>query len=256
MSSHPIPSVSVRNAFLAFHDVVLFQNLNFDLRVGEFTCLLGPSGVGKSTLLRLIAGLTSPGSTIRADVCCDNQIPLREQITYMAQTDLLLPWLNVLENVLLMLRLRPYDNAEREILTAKAKTLLASVGLQQAEKKFPRELSGGMRQRTALVRALMNDKPIVLMDEPFSALDAISRFKLQNLAAELLAGRTVFLVTHDPLEALRLGNKIYVMSGRPADLHPPLVLDTAIPRTPSAPEVISLQAKLFSELTKAHEASA
>ena len=102
--------------------------------------------------------------------------------------------------------------------TERARELLAMVGLAGTERALPATLSGGMRQRVALARTLMEDRPIILMDEPFSSLDAITRYQLQALAADMLSGRTVLLVTHDPLEALRLGHRIHVLSGRPAEL--------------------------------------
>ena len=110
-----------------------------------------------------------------------------------------------------------------------------------------------MRQRVTLVRTLLEDKPIVLMDEPFSALDAITRFQLQTLAAELLKNRTVFLVTHDPLEALRLADEIYILSGKPATLHLAARLTTSTPRDPANPEFLDYQATLFHDLTRAKE---
>jgi putative hydroxymethylpyrimidine transport system ATP-binding protein len=125
---------------------------------------------------------------------------------------------------------------------------LALVGLAGQGNARPAQLSGGMRQRVALARTLMEDRPIVLMDEPFSALDAITRYRLQELAAELLAERTALLVTHDPLEALRLGHAVYVISGEPARLGPVTVPLGAPPRDPTAARLLRLQAELIREL--------
>jgi putative hydroxymethylpyrimidine transport system ATP-binding protein len=113
-----------------------------------------------------------------------------------------------------------------------------------------------MRQRAALARTLMEDRPVVLMDEPFSALDAITRYRLQDAAAKLLAGRTVMLVTHDPLEALRLGHRIHVMAGRPARLDDALGPSGDPPRDPRDPEILKLQAELLTRLVSAREATA
>ncbi|MDR3477095.1 MAG: ABC transporter ATP-binding protein [Gammaproteobacteria bacterium] len=245
------PTLVIQNARLSYDKSILFNNLSLTLAGGKWTCLLGPSGVGKSSLLRLIANLSSGSTQISAEITTDTNQPLSELIAYMAQTDLLLPWLNVLENVLLGSRLRGESPAPKE----KALALLAEVGLEKALERLPADLSGGMRQRVALVRTLIQDKPIVLMDEPFSALDAITRFKLQNLASHLLRNKTVLLVTHDPLEALRLADDIFIMSGLPATLHSPISLQSPAPRDPASAEVIALQATLFHELTKAHEAS-
>ncbi len=247
------PCISIQDAYLAFDHAVIFQNLQLTLPSGKWTSLLGPSGVGKSTLLRLIANLSSPDTDSHAVITVDNAVPLAHQIAYMAQADLLLPWLNVLENVLLSMRLRGESASDQIISRERARELLAQTGLQTAEKKFPRNLSGGMRQRAALVRTLIENKMVVLMDEPFSALDAITRFNLQDLAVELLRDRTVFFITHDPLEALRVSDEIIVMSGQPAMLSAPLKLHSAWPRDLMSPELTALQADLYATLTKAHE---
>jgi putative hydroxymethylpyrimidine transport system ATP-binding protein len=247
------PTISIHDAYLAFHRTLLFENLNLTLRAGQWTCLLGRSGIGKSTLLRLLANLPVPDSVVRAQITTDSLQSLNTQVAYMAQTDLLLPWLTVLENVLLFTKLKSISAPQKRIFTAQARDLLIAVGLNGFENYYPEKLSGGMRQRVALVRTLIENKPVVLMDEPFSALDTITRFHLQNLAAKWLRNRTVFFVTHDPLEALRLADEIYILSGQPAALMPPLKLTSATPRDPGTTELISLQAKLYRELSNAYE---
>jgi putative hydroxymethylpyrimidine transport system ATP-binding protein len=137
----------------------------------------------------------------------------------------------------------------------RATQLLADVGLHGEEKKYPRQLSGGMRQRVALVRTLMEDRPIVLMDEPFSAVDAITRFQLQALAIKLLKNRTVLLVTHDTFEALRMADNIYVLSGKPANVTLAAELHSAVPRDLHDQELLRYQAKLFDALVHAKEIS-
>ncbi len=247
------PSIHIKHAFLAFRDTVLFDNLNFVLPAGKITSLLGPSGIGKSTLLRLIANLITPeiakreNTTVRAAITCNNNIAISAQVAYMAQADLLLPWLTARDNVLLGARLRGLLTSDD---TKRAELILQQVGLNHATNLLPNELSGGMKQRVALARTLFENKPIVLMDEPFSALDTITRYKLQTLAAELLKNRTVLLITHDPLEALRLSDEIYIMSGHPAIVHAPLDLTTPTPRDPSESGLIELQIKLLHELTR------
>lgn len=230
--------ISIR-AHLAYDAHVLFDGLDFTLTAGKLTCLLGPSGIGKTSLLRLIAGLIPPTS-----------FGIDRQIAYMAQSDLLLPWFTALDNVLIGARLRGDFSTD---MIARARHLLEKVGLHHAEKKYPRQLSGGMRQRVALVRTLLEEKPIVLMDEPFSAVDAVTRFELQTLAAELLKHRTVLLVTHDPLEALRLADNIYVLSGKPATLELAVQLHTAAPRDLNDQELIRHQGTLFDALVRAKE---
>ena len=172
-------------------------------------------------------------------------------VAYMAQQDLLMPWLSALGNVSLGARLRG-EKPDR----GRALAMLDRVGLGAEADALPHTLSGGMRQRVALARTLMEDRPIVLMDEPFSALDAITRIRLQELAAGLLAGRTVLLVTHDPLEALRLGDRIYVMAGRPASLHSAPAPDGPPPRKPRDRSLQAMHAELLERLTAADDAGA
>ena len=222
---------------------MLFEELELELAGGLTTCLLGPSGVGKSSLLRLLAGL---GPAPTGCVQCDDGGPLAGRSAYMDQRDLLLPWLSGRDNVTLGARLRG-DKPDR----ARADELLARVGLEDRQKDRPAMLSGGERQRLALARTLMEDRPIVLMDEPFSALDAITRVRLQDMAARLLSGRTVLLVTHDPLEALRLGHRIHVMAGLPARLGEAMEPVGAPPRRVDDPEILELQGDLLGRLGEA-----
>lgn len=239
------PGLSLEVDRLAFAGRTLLEQLSLEVPGGRTTCLLGPSGVGKSSLLRLLAGLL-PGARRSAS---DGR-PLEGRIAWMAQADLLLPWLTVEENLLLGFRLR---GASRQVLAERrqrARHLLTRVGLGQAAGALPHTLSGGMRQRAALARTLVEDRPIVLMDEPFSALDAITRHRLQDLAAELLAGRTVLLVTHSPLEALRLGHELRILRGQPARLGPPLRPPGTPPRT-ADPALLALEAGLLEELAGA-----
>lgn len=226
-------AVDIRGASLSFAGVPLFDGLDVRLEAGLWTCLLGPSGVGKSSLLRLIAGLRGGAAgRVRA-----------APVAYMSQDDLLLPWASVLDNAVLGARLR----GERPDFD-RARLLLDQVGLADSTRARPATLSGGERQRVALVRTLMEDRPVVLMDEPFGSLDAITRHAAQDLAARLLAGRTVLLVTHDPLEALRLGDRVYVMTGRPAALEALPVPDLAPPRDVRDPAVLAAQGALLARL--------
>ena len=248
----PSPTVSVHAARVVFAGAVLFDDLDVTLPGGRWTCLLGPSGVGKSTLLRHIIGLESAedGDT----VTCSDGRPLAGRAAFMAQRDALLPWLPVIDNVTLGRRLRGARGTNKDA-DSRAHALLDGVGLSANAGDLPATLSGGMRQRAALARTLMEDRPVVLMDEPFSALDAITRVRLQNLAARLLAGRTVLLVTHDPLEALRLGHRIHVMAGRPARLGDMLEPPGTPPRHVDDPAVLELQGDLLRRLAVAAEAA-
>jgi putative hydroxymethylpyrimidine transport system ATP-binding protein len=219
---------------------MLFDRLNMDLPGGEMTALLGASGVGKTSLLRVLAGLETP---LSGRIVARDGATLANRIAYMGQQDLLLPWLSALGNVMLGARLRG-ERAD----PARARRLLDEVGLAGREAALPATLSGGMRQRVALARTLYEDRPIVLMDEPFSALDGLTRARVQTLAAGLLRHRTVLLITHDPLEACRLADSVLVMAGLPARLGETLRLTGATPRAVDDPAVLASQGALLRRL--------
>jgi putative hydroxymethylpyrimidine transport system ATP-binding protein len=240
--------ITVEQASIGYAGTALFQGLDFTLAGGSWTCLLGSSGVGKSTLLRLIAGLVRPD---RGTVRCSDGQPLAGRLAWMGQRDDLLPWLSAQGNVVLGARLR----GETPDL-ARADGLLDRVGLRLQRDQRPATLSGGERQRTALARTLMEDRPVVLMDEPFSALDAITRARLQSLAAALLADRTVLLVTHDPLEALRLGHRVHIMAGQPARIEAPILPAGEPPRDLHDPDLMRLQGDLLARLADAQDIAA
>ena len=228
------PPLLVRDAEIAFGNRLVARDLTLEFPAGRTTCLLGRSGVGKTSLLRWLAGLL-PGAS------------RNQPVAYMAQSDLLLPWLPVLENVVLGYRLRR-DGAALKAARAHARDLLADVGLADRVDDLPRQLSGGMRQRAALARTLCEDRPVVLMDEPFAHLDAVTRLELQDLAARLLVGRTAVLVTHDPLEALRIGHQIRVLSGMPFVVGPVIEPTGSVPRDAADPGLLGLHARLIAEL--------
>ncbi len=233
-------AVRVADLHAGYDSLPIFAGLDLHIPAATWTCILGSSGVGKTTLLRLLAGLLPPAG---GEISSGGR-PLTGRIAYMAQQDLLLPWLTARQNVELGARLRGKRPDH-----ARARDLLDRVGLSPEADRRPAALSGGQRQRVALARTLMENRPIVLMDEPFSALDAITRLRLQDLATELLTGRTVVLITHDPLEALRLGHRVHVMSGRPAELTDAVVPHGATPRDPTAPDIVALHRKLLDLLT-------
>lgn len=220
---------------------VLFD-ADLHLPGGRWTCLLGPSGVGKSTILRLVLGLET-GGQFEGTIAATDEYSLTGRISYMAQSDLLLPWLSVLENTCVGARLRG-ETPDMD----RARTLLNRVGLSGHATKKPNALSGGMRQRAALARTLMEDRPVVFLDEPFSALDAGARADMQELAAEVLAERTVLLVTHDPAEAARLAHQIVVMSSRAVSVWP--VPDTPVIREINAPQTLECHARLLTHLRR------
>ncbi len=231
------PAVLVNNANLCYQDKILFDKLNFHLAAGQTTCLLGTSGIGKSRFLQLIAGLNATSANVTT---CD-QKGLTGRLTYMPQTHALLPWLTILDNVVLGYRLRRENKPYTQ-----ARALLHKLGLGGAIEQYPAQLSGGMQQRAALARVLLEKRPIVLMDEPFSALDSITRYYLQELTANILKDHTVLLVTHDPLEALRLGHHIAIMSGEPAKIqYINCKFNDSPPRSLNNSELLQWQAKLL-----------
>ncbi len=236
------PALRVENLALHYGGEKIFENLNLDIRAGQLTALLGPSGVGKTSLLRIIAGLEAPfAGTVTAS---DNQ-PIAGRVAYMAQQDLLFPWLSAIGNVMLGATLRGEPPEP-----GRAMHLLDRVDLGERADALPAALSGGMRQRVAIARTLYERRPIVLMDEPFSALDAITRTRIQDLAVELLSGCTILLITHDPLEACRISHHLAVLSGQPAALGAPLEVPGRPPRPLDDFSVLQTQAQLLRMLAK------
>ena len=242
MKSSPSSAIAVRlrDVSIDFSGNPLFTGLHLTLPAGKTTCILGPSGCGKSTLLKLIAG--NPDITYRGTISFS---PPGLEVSWMGQNDLLLPWLSLHDNVMLGARLRgEVDHYVEE----KATALLHSAGLATYERALPAQLSGGMRQRGALLRTLMEERSLLLMDEPFSALDALTRLKLQDLTAAMTREKTVLLVTHDPLEAIRLGEEIIIFSGTPAQVETISNLPGEVPRHAAAPETAKLHERLLDRL--------
>ena len=219
---------------------LLFDSLKLQVGPGEWTALLGPSGSGKSTLLRLIAGLPV-AAEFEGHVEADDHFGLSGRIGYMAQEDLLLEWATVRDNVALGRRLRG-EACPRDRLCE----IICAVGLDDKAEARPSELSGGQRQRVALARTLLEDRPVILLDEPFSALDARTRVDMQDLAASQLIGRTVLLVTHDPGEAARLCNCIYLLQNN--SLVKVDSLPGPFPRPIDDGDALALQAKLLMQI--------
>jgi len=233
------PGIRVKGSARIEH-TSLFDTLTLDILPGAWTCLLGASGVGKSTILRLMAGLDVAASFDGEITATDGQT-IADRVAYMGQSDLLLPWATTRQNVSLGARLRG-----EKVDQQKADRLLTQVGLTEHAAKKPGALSGGQRQRVALARTLMEDKPIILLDEPFSALDAKTRSEMQELAFELLKDRTVLLVTHDPGEAARLGQKITILDQWGlTEVEPP---SAPAPRALDDPAMLQMQGALLAKL--------
>jgi NitT/TauT family transport system ATP-binding protein len=204
------------------------ERIDLDVAAGEFLAIVGPSGCGKSTLLRLMAGLLPASGgvvTLNGRAVSGPQTALG----IVFQSPVLLEWRNVLDNVLLQLELRGQDPAPHR---QRAMQLLGSVGLAEFADRYPRELSGGMRQRAAIVRALIHDPPLLLMDEPFGALDALTREQMRiDLEALWLETRkTVVFITHSIDEAVLLADRVVVMSARPGRIERILPIGLARPR--------------------------
>jgi putative hydroxymethylpyrimidine transport system ATP-binding protein len=235
--------ITVEELSLSYSKKKIFDQFSFHLSSGQCAAILGTSGVGKSTLLNSIAGLTTGCSTLSKKIKPTSSGAL---ISYMTQKPSLLPWLNVMQNMLISKKLARQTITDEE--HNKAARLLAQVQLSNSAALYPQELSGGMYQRVALARALFEEKPIILMDEPFSSLDVITRLDLQTLANTLLKDKTVLLVTHDPLEALRMADVIYVLHGTPATLSEPIKPAVIRAEYADHPELLAQHAQLLNIL--------
>jgi NitT/TauT family transport system ATP-binding protein len=222
--------------------VVALRDIDLEIPRGQFTCLLGPSGCGKSTLLNAIAGFAPPtsGSIVAAGARVTAPGPERGMVF---QEYALFPWMSVEKNIAFGLEIRGESRAQ---IAATVERLLAMLSLSDFRKRFPRELSGGMRQRVAIARVLALDSPILLMDEPFGALDALTRRNLQDELLRLWAElkKTILFVTHSIEEAIYLADRIVVMTYRPGTVKRDLAVMLARPRDPSDPAFNALKREL------------
>jgi NitT/TauT family transport system ATP-binding protein len=217
--------------------VVALDGLSLRASAGEIVAVVGPSGCGKTTLLELICGLQAP----------DSGRVVAPPAALMPQRDLLLPWASALDNAALALRAR---GVPREAAREEARPWLARFGLGGFEEARPATLSGGMRQRVSFLRTLLAGKPVLALDEPFAALDALTRMQMQEWLDRVLADepRTVVLVTHDVEEAALLADRVIVMSGRPGRVVAELAVDLSRPRHRTAPELLDLRRRALDAL--------
>ncbi len=209
--------------------VAALQNTSLSALEGEFVTLLGPSGCGKSTLLRIIAGLEEPSSgSIRIGDHLVFEPGADRGMVFQSYT--LFPWLSVLDNIGFGLRLKGISKTEQERI---ARRYLEKIGLAEFARAYPSELSGGMKQRVAIARALANDPEVLLMDEPFGALDAQTRMLMQELLLQVWdeSHKTVLFVTHDVEEAIFMADRVYVMTARPGRLKAEIAIPLPRPRT-------------------------
>jgi NitT/TauT family transport system ATP-binding protein len=235
----------LQDVSVAYGDLEVLRGLSLDVHHGEFVALVGPSGCGKTTLLNLASGWLAPSS---------GTVTRPERVRMVFQQDGLFPWRTVLENVRLGLRHVP-DAAEQG---KRADELLDLVGMTSFAGHYPHQLSGGMRQRVELARALAGDTDLLLMDEPFSALDYLTRLRMRAELARLLRERprTVVLVTHDIEEAAQLADRVLVLSGRPARVRDEVHLDAPRPRAATDPAVVAAVHRVLTEMGLEHEPEA
>lgn len=246
-------SVELRGVSKTFRgegrSVSALEDVSLRIEEGEFFTLIGPSGCGKSTLLNLVVGLLDPDE---GDIYLDGEL-CRERIgrvSYMPQRDLLLPWRNILDNVIIPLEIA---GLPREEARARAQAMLPLFGLEDFAGSYPSALSGGMRQRAALQRTMFAEKRILLLDEPFGALDALTRRELQDWLLDVWRrfGQTVMFITHDVEEAIYLGDRVAVMGPRPGRIVK--TVDVPLPRPRrqamiTEPVFFSLAAELLEAL--------
>lgn len=228
----PTPKLELRQVTKVFHGdgrtVKALDDLSLHVYPGEFITLIGPSGSGKSTLFNLIVGLLEPD---QGEICIDGSVCQERAglVGYMPQRDLLLPWRNVLDNVIIFQELQGVPRAQARV---QAREMLPLFGLEDFAEAYPSELSGGMRQRAALLRTMRMERDMLLLDEPFGALDALTRRELQDWLLDVWRRfrQTVIFITHDVEEALYLGDRVLVLSSRPGRLVKSLQVDLPRPR--------------------------
>ena len=225
---------------------VALEETDMSVKAGRFVSIIGPSGCGKSTLFNIIAGLQKPtGGSVTSDG--QDIIGKPGFVGYMLQQDMLLPWRTIVQNIILGLEIKkvPKKQALKE-----AMPLIERYGLKGFENHYPHELSGGMRQRAALLRTLLYDRDIILLDEPFGALDAQTRLNMQDWLLQIWRdfNKTILFVTHDIDEAIYLSDEIYVFTERPGSIKTRLKVDLKRPRskaTMAAPEFLKLKQTLL-----------
>lgn len=210
--------IEIKNVYMNYHtlsaETVALKDINFTVDGGEFVSIVGPSGCGKSTLLNIVSGLIEASS---GDILVDGRVQegYSDKIGYMFQKDQLFEWLTVLQNVSIGLKIKKMMNDDAKI---KLEKLLKNYNLWEFKDHYPRQLSGGMRQRVALIRTLALDPEVLLLDEPFSALDYQTRLNVSDEIYEIIKneGKTAIMVTHDISEAVSMSSRVIVLSKRPA----------------------------------------
>jgi NitT/TauT family transport system ATP-binding protein len=226
------PVIRVGGVSLSYGDVAAVADMSFDVRPGEFVSLIGPSGCGKSSALRAIGGLLAPDRGTVSVAGSAVVGPRPKDVAFVFQDLALYPWRSALRNVEVALE---FAGAPRAGRRERAEASLRAVGLADAAHRFPHQLSGGMQQRVAIARALVSEASVLLLDEPFAALDELSRMKIGEQLTGLLEeqGKTVVSVTHNLSEAVYLSDRVIVMSPRPGRIKDVVVVDLDRPRRPA-----------------------
>jgi NitT/TauT family transport system ATP-binding protein len=230
----------LENVTRRYPAVTALEGIDLELRADETMAVVGPSGCGKSTLLELVAGLQEPDEGVVRVLGAAGAPERRASCAYMPQRDLLLPWRDALGNAALALECQGVRRADAR---RRAAPLFERFGLAEFEHVRPAALSGGMRQRVAFLRTLLPGRPVLLLDEPFGALDSITRAAMQEWLAKTLAQepRTVLLVTHDVEEAIFLADRVAVLSPRPGRVVAELDVELARPRSTTDPDFVELK---------------
>jgi ABC-type nitrate/sulfonate/bicarbonate transport system ATPase subunit len=245
----PAEQLGVSKLSISFDDVAALRDVSLTVAQGEFVALIGPSGCGKSTLLNAVAGLVEPDAGVIR--LAGEPAPQRlGRVAYMPQHDALLPWRTVLENATLSAEVSGQDRAAAR---ERARELLPRFGLDGFGEHYPAALSGGMRQRAAFLRTVLAEHEVMLLDEPFGALDALTRRTMQEWLLDLWndLGRTILMVTHDVEEALLLADRVAVMTARPGTLKALEPVELARPRAAemiAAPALIAQKTHLLALL--------
>lgn len=230
--------ITISNLCKRFKDKLILKDINLSVYEDEIVSIIGPSGCGKSTIFNILSNLTTPDS---------GEININGKFSYMYQKDLLLPYKNIIDNVSMPLILK---NEKKKKSHEKVKPYFSIFGLEGYENKYPDELSGGMRQRVNFMRTFINSSDIMLLDEPFGALDSITRSSMQNWLLDIKKDikSTILLITHDIDEAIILSNRIYILSNKPAVINKEILLDKNIYNKDNLENVAKLKKEILGYL--------
>ncbi|WP_332719430.1 ABC transporter ATP-binding protein [Pelagibacterium mangrovi] len=245
------PRLELKAVSKRFGDLAVLADISLSVRPGEFVSILGPSGAGKSTILQLLTGALVPDG---GEMLCDGILldPASHRFAFMPQRDALMPWRRIIDNAALGLEVQ---GMSRKAARANVQSLFAEFGLSGFERHYPAQLSGGMRQRAALLRTVVQQRPMLLLDEPFGALDALTRARMQRWLSGMWTrhGWTVLLITHDVREAVLLSDRIYVLSQRPARILRHYEISLAHPRPAAGGALSAFEADILQTLLNLEE---